>query len=82
VKIPHTFSSAQAWGEGRGAANYWLPLLRERAGVRAVLIKEGHSPRMRARRQIQVLRVSNDDVLKETEAVLIAILRAAGKEVD
>jgi very-short-patch-repair endonuclease len=31
--------------------------------------------------RLQVLRVSNDDVLKETEAVLFAILRAAGKEV-
>jgi hypothetical protein len=28
-----------------------------------------------------VLRVSDDDVLKETEAVLFAILRAAEKEV-
>ena len=28
----------------------------------------------------EVLRVSNDDVLNETEAVLIAILRAAGNE--
>ena len=28
-----------------------------------------------------MLRVSNDDVLKETEAVLFAILRAAEKEV-
>jgi very-short-patch-repair endonuclease len=36
---------------------------------------------LREQQRLQVLRVSNDDVLKETEAVLIAILRAAGKEV-
>ena len=30
--------------------------------------------------RLQVLRVSNDDVLKNTEAVMFAILRAAGKE--
>jgi very-short-patch-repair endonuclease len=31
--------------------------------------------------RLHVLRVSNDDVLKETETVLLAILRAAEKEV-
>ena len=31
--------------------------------------------------RLQVLRVSNDEVLSETEAVLFSILRAAGKEV-
>jgi very-short-patch-repair endonuclease len=36
---------------------------------------------LREQQRLQVLRVSNDDVLKETEAVLFAILRAAGKEV-
>ena len=36
---------------------------------------------LREQMRFQVLRVSNDDVLKETEAVLFAILRAAGKEV-
>ncbi|MFI5456987.1 MAG: endonuclease domain-containing protein [Isosphaerales bacterium] len=36
---------------------------------------------LREHQRLQVLRVSNDDVLKETEAVLFAILRAAGKEV-
>jgi very-short-patch-repair endonuclease len=36
---------------------------------------------LREQQQLRVLRVSNDDVLKETEAVLIAILRAAGREV-
>ena len=36
---------------------------------------------LQERQQLQVLRVSNDDVLKETEAVLFAILRAAEKEV-
>jgi very-short-patch-repair endonuclease len=35
---------------------------------------------LRERQRLQVLRVGNDDVLKETEAVLIAILRAAGKD--
>jgi very-short-patch-repair endonuclease len=35
---------------------------------------------LRDQQRLQVLRVSNDDVLKETEAVLIAILRAAGKD--
>jgi len=35
---------------------------------------------LREQQGLQVLRVSNDDVLNETEAVLIAILRAAGKE--
>jgi very-short-patch-repair endonuclease len=35
---------------------------------------------LREQQRLQVLRVSNDDVLKETEAVLSAILRAAGKE--
>jgi len=46
---------------------------RERAGVRGGSIKAGQG--------LQVLRVSNDDVLKETETVLFAILRPAGKEV-
>jgi very-short-patch-repair endonuclease len=36
---------------------------------------------LREQQRLQVLRVSNDDVLKETESVLFAILRAAGKEV-
>jgi len=36
---------------------------------------------LREQQRLQVLRVSNDDVLKETDAVLFAILRAAGKEV-
>ncbi len=36
---------------------------------------------LREQQRLQVLRVSNDDVLKEMEAVLLAILRAAGKEV-
>ena len=36
---------------------------------------------LREQQRLQVLRVSNDDVLKETEAVLFAILRATGKEV-
>jgi very-short-patch-repair endonuclease len=36
---------------------------------------------LREQHRLRVLRVSNDDVLTETEAVLIAILRAAGKEV-
>ena len=36
---------------------------------------------LQEQQRLQVLRVSNDDVLKETEAVLFAILRAAGKEV-
>jgi very-short-patch-repair endonuclease len=36
---------------------------------------------LREQQRLQVLRVSNDDVLKETEAVLFAILRAAGREV-
>ena len=36
---------------------------------------------LREQQRLQVLRVSNDDVLMETEAVLFAILRAAGKEV-
>jgi very-short-patch-repair endonuclease len=36
---------------------------------------------LRKQQRLQVLRVSNDDVLKETESVLLAILRAAGKEV-
>jgi len=36
---------------------------------------------LREQQRLQVLRVSNDDVLKETESVLYAILRAAGKEV-
>jgi very-short-patch-repair endonuclease len=36
---------------------------------------------LREQQRLQVLRVSNDDVLTETEAVLFAILRAAGKEV-
>jgi very-short-patch-repair endonuclease len=35
---------------------------------------------LREQQRLQVLRVSNDDVPKETEAVLIAILRAAGKD--
>ena len=36
---------------------------------------------LQEQQRLQVLRVSNDDVLKETAAVLYAILRAAGKEV-
>jgi very-short-patch-repair endonuclease len=36
---------------------------------------------LREQQRLQVLRVSDDDVLKETEPVLFAILRAAGKEV-
>jgi very-short-patch-repair endonuclease len=36
---------------------------------------------LREQQCLQVLRVSNDDVMKETEAVLFAILRVAGKEV-
>ncbi len=36
---------------------------------------------LRDQQRLRVLRVSNDDVLKETEAVLFAILRAAGREV-
>jgi len=36
---------------------------------------------LQEQQRLQVLRVSNDDVLKETEAVLFAILRAAEKEV-
>jgi very-short-patch-repair endonuclease len=36
---------------------------------------------LRDQQKLRVLRVSNDDVLKETEAVLYAILRAAGREV-
>ena len=36
---------------------------------------------LREQQRVQVLRVSNDDVLRETESVLIAILRAAGREV-
>jgi len=36
---------------------------------------------LRRQQGLQVLRVTNDDVLKETESVLLAILRAAGKEV-
>ncbi len=36
---------------------------------------------LQEQQRLQVLRVSNDDVLKETKAVLLAILRAAGKEV-
>jgi len=36
---------------------------------------------LREQQRLQVLRVSNDDVLKETKAVLFAILLAAGKEV-
>ena len=36
---------------------------------------------LRAQQRLQVLRVSDDDVPKETEAVLFAISRAAGKEV-
>ena len=35
---------------------------------------------LREQEGLQVLRVSNDDVLNETEAVLIAILRAAGND--
>jgi very-short-patch-repair endonuclease len=36
---------------------------------------------LREQQRLRVPRVTNDDVLKETESVLIAILRAAGKEV-
>ena len=36
---------------------------------------------LREQQRLQVLRVSNDDVLKDTESVLFAILRAAGREV-
>jgi very-short-patch-repair endonuclease len=36
---------------------------------------------LREQQRLRVLRVTNDDVLKETESVLIAILRAAGREV-
>ena len=36
---------------------------------------------LREQQRLHVLRVSNDDVLKDTEAVLFAILRAAGREV-
>jgi len=36
---------------------------------------------LRDQQRLRVLRVSNDDVLKETDAVLFAILRAAGREV-
>ena len=36
---------------------------------------------LREQQRLQLLRVSNDDVPKEIEAVLFAILRAAGKEV-
>ena len=36
---------------------------------------------LREQQRFQVFRVSNDDVLKETEAVLFVILRAAGREV-
>ena len=61
--------------------------------MRGVLIKEGRSHDARGKEDSQretflrkqqrprVLRVSNEDVLKETEAVLMAILRAAGREV-
>jgi len=36
---------------------------------------------LQEQQRLQVLRVGNDYVLKETEAVLFAILRAAGKKV-
>jgi very-short-patch-repair endonuclease len=36
---------------------------------------------LREQQRLQVLRVSNDDVLTETESVIFAILRAAGREV-
>ena len=36
---------------------------------------------LQEQQRLQVLRVSNDEVLSETEAVLFAILRAAGNEV-
>ena len=36
---------------------------------------------LRDQQRLQVLRVNNDEVLSETEAVLFAILRAAGNEV-
>jgi very-short-patch-repair endonuclease len=36
---------------------------------------------LREQQRLQVLRVSNDDVLKEMESVMFAILRAAGREV-
>ena len=36
---------------------------------------------LRDQQRLRVLRVSNDDVLKETEAVLCAILRAAGRQI-
>ena len=36
---------------------------------------------LREQQRLQVLRVTNDDVLKETEAVLFAILQATEKEV-
>jgi len=35
---------------------------------------------LREQQRLHVLRVTNDDVLKDPEAVLFAILRAAGKE--
>jgi hypothetical protein len=37
--------------------------------------------KLQEQQRLPVLRVSDDDVLKETEAVLFAILRAAEKEV-
>jgi len=36
---------------------------------------------LRDQQRLQVLRVSNDEVLMETESVLFSILKAAGKEV-
>ncbi len=57
-RTPHTEGFASlatgdhGQGETRGAANYWLPLLGQRAGVRRRLLGEGLPPRMKARGRI------------------------------
>ena len=65
----------EGWGEGR---------VDQRRTIAENESEETDSQReafLREQQRLQVLRVSNDDVLEETEAVLFAILRAAGKEV-
>ena len=79
-----SLSQGEGWGEGRVDQTRTIaeneseetdPAPEEKPWVSLTLTK------LQEQQRLPMLRVSYDNVLKETEAVLLAILRADGKEV-